>query len=620
MPCVQTLADYFSFIYRHSWPELFGDDRLEQIKKAEQLYGTEPAEQVLFAVPLQTERQGDTQILFPQKTGSEFVKNGWRCLAQDAGAAAWWVDAGSLKQESENADFYSSVLPTLTPQAEAIAPWLQKCLQALPAESPAFTQIGAGKNGLRVVTQPFTPAQTESYLQAIDWPGKKSALDAFLSELAPQMNAKILRLDFTLTPTGVAPELGLNIESRFGWGRRLVCRWLDFLQQQNLCTPAKAQGVLQWFDTPMQYSPAVQCNLSHFRLCLSSGGQWESTAFLRLSQQPTRVDYDYFDSPITMNLELTTRCPLHCPQCYCDLTHGKDLDLDTALYWIDQAHQNLVQNINLSGGETMVYPHLLTLIEACAKRGMQANIAISGYGITREVLEEIIQAGVGGIFVSLNGSTKEIGSKSRDGYDLALHALELLRDMDFDGVHINWVMHNNNADDFANMLTLCETYKVPNLSVMVFKPDSSHQLPSAPTAAQIRAVAQIIRQYKGPVHFDIEGCFSQMRALVYQGFLGNLNQGVGRGCMAGTAAISINVDGKITPCRHLEIPEETRTIREYWQNSPTVAALRAAAKNPQEPCQSCTLQKYCLPCMAFNVKLHGKISYGTKECPLADTQ
>ena len=69
-------------------------------------------------------------------------------------------------------------------------------------------------------------------------------------------------------------------------------------------------------------------------------------------------------------------------------------------------------------------------------------------------------AGVGGIFVSLNGSTKKIGSKNRDGYELAIHVLELLRDMAFDGVH------SNNADDFANRITLCETYKVSALSVM----------------------------------------------------------------------------------------------------------------------------------------------------------
>ena len=622
MPKTQTIADYFSYMQRHSWPELFAGDFPEKWKKIKQAYGVEPADQLLFAVPLQTAQEQGISIFSPYKNENDCIQSGWHILndeKESSEAALCWVEAESCKQNDEKSEFYSRVLPALTPRAQQLAPLLQKCVQALPAQSQAFAQMCAVTGGIKIVTQALSIQEATEFLHKINWPGDFTALNAFFAVLEPQMNAKVLRLDFMLKPSGVEPELGLNLESRFGWGRRLVERWLDFLQHWNLSTLAKAQGVLRWFDTPMQYSPSVQCNISHFRVCLQEKCWKNSTVYLRLSQQPTRIDYDCFDSPVTMNLELTTRCPLHCPQCYCDLTHGKDLDLNTALYWIEQAYQNLVQNVNLSGGETMVYPHLLTLIEACAQRGMQANIAISGYGITREVLQKIIDAGVGGIFVSLNGSTKEIGSKSLAGYELAIRALELLRDMDFDGVHINWVMHNNNADDFANMLTLCEKYKVPNLSVMVFKPDSSHQLPSAPTAAQIRAVAEIIRQYKGPVHFDIEGCFSQMRALVYQGFLGNMNQGVGRGCMAGKAALSINVDGKITPCRHLEIPEETRTIREYWLHSKTLAELRSAAHNPEEPCRSCELQKYCLPCMAFNVKLHGKISYGTVECPLANS-
>ena len=131
-------------------------------------------------------------------------------------------------------------------------------------------------------------------------------------------------------------------------------------------------------------------------------------------------------------------------------------------------------------------------------------------------------AGVGGIFVSLNGSTKKIGSKNRDGYELAIHALELLRDMAFDGVHSNWVMHSNNADDFANRITLCETYKVSALSVMC-----SNRIPR-------------------------------------------------------------------TSC---PVPPPPRITR------------RSRAK-------AATCKKNRLPCKAFNHKLHGKIAFGTQECPL----
>jgi hydroxymethylpyrimidine pyrophosphatase-like HAD family hydrolase len=44
---------------------------------------------------------------------------------------------------------------------------------------------------------------------------------------------------------------------------------------------------------------------------------------------------------------------------------------------------------------------------------LQSNGKMSDF--TKEKLNEWIQAGVGGIFVSLNGSTKELNEKTRDG-------------------------------------------------------------------------------------------------------------------------------------------------------------------------------------------------------------
>ena len=38
-----------------------------------------------------------------------------------------------------------------------------------------------------------------------------------------------------------------------------------------------------------------------------------------------------------MNMELTTACPLRCPQCYCSLEGGKHLDLETAMHYLEQA-------------------------------------------------------------------------------------------------------------------------------------------------------------------------------------------------------------------------------------------------------------------------------------------
>ena len=62
-----------------------------------------------------------------------------------------------------------------------------------------------------------------------------------------------------------------------------------------------------------------------------------------------------------MNIELTTCCPLHCPQCYCTLEGGKHISLDTAREKIDEAAEHGVFVLHLSGGETLCYPWLYDL-------------------------------------------------------------------------------------------------------------------------------------------------------------------------------------------------------------------------------------------------------------------
>jgi pyrroloquinoline quinone biosynthesis protein E len=324
-----------------------------------------------------------------------------------------------------------------------------------------------------------------------------------------------------------------------------------------------------------------------------------------------------------MNLELTTRCPFRCPQCYCSLEGGKDLDYNTALHWIQEAAQNKIHTVNLSGGETLIYPHLPELIRACKDAGMEANIAVSGYGITKEVLEKLIACGTYDICISLNGSTREINDLSRQGYDEAIHTLRLLQELKYPNVCINWVMQKTNAADFPAMIDLAKQYAVKELVVMGYKPTASGSMEEAPTLDQIhQVVAQVKAHQKEkagedtrPLQIEIDPCYSLMKALVAKRFFTNLNTGITRGCGAGRDGISVNVDGKLTPCRHLEMPEEYDTIRSYWHNSQILQTLRQVEDHPEKPCTDCNLQHNCLHCLAVNQVLKGRIYMGDTTCP-----
>ena len=323
--------------------------------------------------------------------------------------------------------------------------------------------------------------------------------------------------------------------------------------------------------------------------------------------------------PGIINLEVTTRCPLRCPQCYVYLDSGEEMPLETALYWVRDAASAGVRQINISGGETLCYPYLTELIREIKSLGMLSAIAVSGIYLTKEKLDELIEAGVSGIFVSLNGSTREVNSLTRDGYDYAIRALTLLKEAGFRSRFINWVMHSLNADDFPNMIRLAEQFEVYCLAVLSFKPDSAHELNSFPSASQMEEVAHLIREYDGPVRIEPEPCYSQLRSLVGTPTKGKYRPDHRRGCGAGRTTLSVSTDGKLMPCRHMMVKESYDHIRDYWRESPFLDRVRHTEERREVPCKGCRLEETCLPCMAVGLKLHGDIRYYMEECPLAGT-
>lgn len=321
--------------------------------------------------------------------------------------------------------------------------------------------------------------------------------------------------------------------------------------------------------------------------------------------------------PMTMNIELTTRCPLHCPQCYCSLTGGKDIPLDQAIYWLREGGRMGVKDAMLSGGETMCYPHLYEVVAAAKKYCQNPCVALSGYHFTQESFEKLVDAGVAGIFISLNGSTKALNEQTRDGFELAMDALALLKENQYENTTINWVMHRSNGDDLPGMTALAERYHVKNLVVIGVKPDSAHTLHTLPLREQMYNVRDFIRQYRGPVKLCVESCFSPMLALLGETKLfGNLNVGRNKGCSAGLDAFSVNVDGLLSPCRHLEYFERFDTLEAYWDHSPVLQEIRELGEKKEEPCSRCGYGPYCRHCLAINAKINNKLAFGHETCTI----
>lgn len=320
---------------------------------------------------------------------------------------------------------------------------------------------------------------------------------------------------------------------------------------------------------------------------------------------------------ISMNLELTTACPFRCPQCYCNMENVKHLDVDVAKKAIKEASALGLKGLSLSGGETMCYPHLVEIISFAKECGVPGiHAAFSGWNLKKDIVEEMINAGLSSISISLNGSTEEVNSLTRQGYEHAINALALLKEMGYEETTVNWVMHSNNADDFDNLLQLCEEYNVKMIDVISFKPDSKSQLKTVPTYEQLHLMAKKVRMNKSKVTIGIENCYSQLLALTADTKLfGNLNKGKYRGCIAGYECVSVNVDGSFSPCRHIMKKEYFDSIDEYLSNSEIIKELSACDETKaEEPCKNCKYILNCRPCMAINTEIDGRITFKNEFC------
>ena len=303
-----------------------------------------------------------------------------------------------------------------------------------------------------------------------------------------------------------------------------------------------------------------------------------------------------------MNIEVTTKCPLRCPQCYCSLCGGKNIDKTRAIQILKQAKELGLEHVEFSGGETLCYPYLTNLISFASRLSIETSISLSGWSFDAETLQHLVEAGISTIYVSLNGPTKEINQETRDGFEYAIHALGILHNYNFPNVILNWVMHRNNADTLPDMIDIGKRFGVEAILIIEPQPTYEGNLDTYPTKDQLFKVADMVKHHNEEPQLWIHHCFSPLLALSCENiFWGNSNRGIYKGCSAGLASISVDVDGNFIPCRHLPIPEEYENVQEYWQFSPVLSQIRVLAEQKRsEPCSQCTLNRYCRPCLGHN--------------------
>lgn len=315
-----------------------------------------------------------------------------------------------------------------------------------------------------------------------------------------------------------------------------------------------------------------------------------------------------FCAPESLHIELTEQCPLSCPQCYKSASHSqaKEIPFDRLLGVLQQANAVRVFQIALGGGEPLVYPYLLPSIHKINTYGMASSITTSGFGLDKNVLDELIHAGLDHIQISLNGSCEEVHSLSRDGYSLALNALELLKTSEI-SYGINWVARKDNIDDFPMLLEKISDFRAHNINILRYKPSSEVYSDNYLSPEKMLLLAKLIRNSRG-MNIKTDSAFSNLRCHI------NSATSFLSGCGAGRRFLAVDAEGFCRPCSHVNMREDFGSIEYVWNNSANLDKFRNICDNISEPCIDCAYLHGCYGCRAIAL-VQGKGFYsGEGDC------
>jgi pyrroloquinoline quinone biosynthesis protein E len=296
--------------------------------------------------------------------------------------------------------------------------------------------------------------------------------------------------------------------------------------------------------------------------------------------------------PYALLAELTHRCPLHCPYCSNPLelaSAAKELATDEWSQVLLQAADLGVLHVGFSGGEPLLRADLARLIALARNLWLYSSLITSGIGLNRRRAEELKQAGLDNVQISLQSDQAPLADRiaGASAHARKLEAAQLVRELGF-ALSLNVVLHRANIGRLEQIISLAESLGAQRLELAntqyygwAFK----NRAALLPTRAQVEQATQIARAAK-------ERLFGRMEILFV---VPDYYSDRPKPCMNGWGSrhLTVNPVGDVLPCPTAGEIKGMRfeNIRQHplawvWRESEAFNRFRGTEWMP-EPCRSC---------------------------------
>ncbi len=306
----------------------------------------------------------------------------------------------------------------------------------------------------------------------------------------------------------------------------------------------------------------------------------------------SELSLDGLGIPMWLTLEMTYRCPLHCPWCSNPLDFDKFKNELTTDEWkrvLREGRAMGALQLGFTGGEPMLRDDMEELVAYSEELGYYTNLITSGVGLTPERLKAMKEGGLKQIQLSIQSDDRDTTNKlvGLDCYD---HKLEIAHEIKAQGfpMVLNVPVCKQNVKHTANILKMAEEIGVEYIefaNVQYYNWALLNRTEFLPTREELEEAEEAVKETrerlgnKMAIYFVIPDYFDDRP----------------KACMNGWGAIHLTIgpDGAALPCQESRVIKglEFPNVREHsldwiWNESPVFNAYRGN-EWMKEPCQSC---------------------------------
>jgi heme b synthase len=315
--------------------------------------------------------------------------------------------------------------------------------------------------------------------------------------------------------------------------------------------------------------------------------------------------------------ETTRNCNLACMHCRASATHGPfsgELDTRASLRLLDQIAEVGEPIIILTGGEPLLRPDIFDIAKYGTNKGLRMVMAPNGTLITKNNAQQMADAGIKRISVSLDGSTKESHDRFRGvegAFEGALHGIGLVKDAGIE-FQINTTITKTNLAEIPKIQELAITLGAVAHHIFLLVPTGrgKYIVDQEITATEYEDTLNWFydQREKTPLQLKATCAPHYYRILRQRAkkegkaitFKTHGMDAFTRGCLAGTGFCFISHRGIVQPCGFLNINcgDITQTsFADIWNVSDVFLSLRNF-NNLKEKCGKCEYRKVCGGCRA----------------------